>query len=334
MSKTEELEVAVVENNSGHNVPARISDAKADLSKLAAVYLETEVAEGSVNTFDAKRADLQRFLDYYSDLYGHLDPREWYRSTTEGFLKHLAALRPAPAPSSLERRFQTIAHFARWIHRYVAEFPLGCPVERVTPPRAPEPDWKGLSRKNELRLLAAAQTLTVRPGRGRNTGPRNYAALAVALGTGLRVSELLALELEHYDAKRCCFRNVPQKGGDIRARVNLSREAQRILEEYLEQRGRHPGPLFDNGKKGPLSRKTFWEALERIRKQANANLPAGEDELEVSPHTLRHTFLRKVYEKNGHAAARDASGHKSDRYIHRYVRPSEEELAQAVHELD
>ena len=48
---------------------------------------------------------------------------------------------------------------------------------------------------------------------------------------------------------------------------------------------------------------------------------------------LRHTFLRKLAEEKGVQDAKEASGHKSDRSIWRYVKPSQQSLAGAPAEL-
>ena len=48
---------------------------------------------------------------------------------------------------------------------------------------------------------------------------------------------------------------------------------------------------------------------------------------------LRHTFLRKLNETKGVHYTREASGHQSDRYIWRYVKPSQQTLADAIDEL-
>jgi integrase/recombinase XerD len=73
--------------------------------------------------------------------------------------------------------------------------------------------------------------------------------------------------------------------------------------------------------------------LQRAAHQANAHLPAGE-RLKVSPHVLRHTFLRKLAEEKGVQYAKETAGHKSDCYIWRYVKPSQQSLAEAIDELD
>jgi integrase len=54
--------------------------------------------------------------------------------------------------------------------------------------------------------------------------------------------------------------------------------------------------------------------------QVNGRVSA-EEQIDVSPHVLRHTFLRKLAEKKGVHYAREASVHQSDRYIWRYVKP-------------
>jgi integrase/recombinase XerD len=57
------------------------------------------------------------------------------------------------------------------------------------------------------------------------------------------------------------------------------------------------------------------------------------DRIEVSPHVLRHTALRKWTEKKGVQFAQKIAGHASERYIWRYVTPSESEMDQAAESL-
>jgi integrase/recombinase XerD len=52
----------------------------------------------------------------------------------------------------------------------------------------------------------------------------------------------------------------------------------------------------------------------------------------VSPHVLRHTLLRKVANEKGVHDAMERSGHRSDRYIGRYVKPDAQSLAEAIDE--
>jgi integrase/recombinase XerD len=72
--------------------------------------------------------------------------------------------------------------------------------------------------------------------------------------------------------------------------------------------------------------------LKQIAAQASAKLPP-EERVKFSAHVLRHTFLRKLARKKGVEFAMEAAGHCSSQYIWRYVKPSEEEKAEAVEGL-
>jgi integrase/recombinase XerD len=201
----------------------------------------------------------------------------------------------------------------------------------VKPPAEPTPDWKGLTRLDEIRLDTAAQTLRVRPGHGKNQGLRNHALLAVLLGSGLRVSEALSLDRDQYTGKG--FARVRVKGGMVRDFVPVQRDARKVLDEWLEAREDDATPIFITSRSRRMSRREAAASIRRIATQANGRL-SEEEHIDVSPHVLRHTFLRKLAETKGVHYAREASGHQSDRYIWRYVKPDQQTLAEAIDALD
>jgi len=320
----------VVQSNLSHNVPAAIEAAKNRLTDLATLYLTTEVAGQSQATLDAKRRDLTHFLTFYHQLYGRDRPEEWFVSVTKASLKHLRGQRFARA--SPVRIYATVRHFARRLDRkFPGLFRLGCPTDGVKPPAEPAADRKGLTRTEELRLLNAAQTLRVRPGPGTKQGLRNHALLAVLLGSGLRISEVLQLDCNQYTGKE--FARVQVKRGQLRDFVPVQRDSRVVPDQWLEQRGNASGPLFPTRSYRRLSRHEAAYIIQRIAGQANANRPQQEH-IQVSPHVLRHTFLRKLAEEKGVHYAREASGHQSDRYIWRYVKPDRQTLAEAIDDLE
>jgi integrase/recombinase XerD len=154
------------------------------------------------------------------------------------------------------------------------------------------------------------------------------------------VSEALALDRDQYTGKG--FERVKIKGDSVRAFVPLQREARQVLDAWLQareeaaekkpQKGNAPA-LFPTRTGRRMSRHEAAEALRRMAAQANARLPEAE-KIDVSPHVLRHTFLRKLAEAKGVHYAREASGHQSDRYIWRYVKPDQQTLADAIDELE
>src|SRR5712691_875085 len=320
----------VLRKNPAHNVLAHIEQAKNSLAKLANMYLVTEAAGQSQATLDAKRRDLQRFLSFYQGLYRHDRPEEWFVSVTKAFVKALQQEKLAQA--SLVRIYATVRHFARWLHRKFPDlFPLGCPTESVKPPAEPTADWKGLTRLDEIRLAAAAQTLRARPEHGTNQGLRNHALLAVLLGSGLRVSEALGLDRKQYTGKG--FARVQVKGGGVRDFVPLHRESRKVLDDWLEARKEKAMPIFTTRTGRRMSRREAAASIGRIAAQVNGRV-SDEEKIDVSPHVLRHTFLRKLAETKGVHYAREASGHQSDRYIWRYVKPDQQTLADAIDELE
>lgn len=102
---------------------------------------------------------------------------------------------------------------------------------------------------------------------------------------------------------------------------------------WLEQRGDVPSPLFPTRSGKRLERTQAFFILTRVAQQANAHLPPAQH-LEVSPHVLRHTLLRKGANEKGVHDAMELSGHRSDRDIWRYVRPDEQRVAEAMDELN
>ena len=332
-----------VPDNLSHNVLSGLKAGETSdvtLGQLATLYIKTEVGEEVKATFEAKRRDLQRFLSFYQDLLGHDQPREWFVSVTKAFKSHLESAGLAQA--SIVRIYATVRHFARWLHRkFPALFPLGCPTGGVKPPAEPTAEWKGLTRRDELRLLNAAQSLRSRKQRGTDQGRRNHALLAVLLGSGLRISEVLGLRRSQYTGKG--FAKVRVKGGHIRDNVPVQRDAREVLDAYLEARdeaadeaGETPdtdAPVFPTRTGCRMDRREATYVLQRIADQANAHL-SEEERIVVTPHVLRHTFLRKLAESNGVHYAKEASGHQSDRYIWRYVQPDRQTLADAIDELE
>jgi hypothetical protein len=65
----------------------------------------------------------------------------------------------------------------------------------------------------------------------------------------------------------------------------------------------------------------------------HAHLPEGE-QMDVSPHVLRHTFLRQLAETTGVHEAREASRHQSDRSLWWSVQPDQQTMVDAMDALE
>ena len=144
------------------------------------------------------------------------------------------------------------------------------------------------------------------------SGKRDYAILEVLFSTGLRVSELVALNREHVSLENGEF-GVIGKGGKARV-VFLSNRAKEALGDYLTKRDdpynplfvRYSGPKARDGltnEKARLSARSVERMIDKYRKIAGILFRIG-------PHILRHSFatdllthgadLRAVQEMLGH----------------------------------
>lgn len=145
------------------------------------------------------------------------------------------------------------------------------------------------------------------PDAGDAKGCRDLAMLELLYATGIRVSELVNLNVEHLNLSvgfiRCCGR------GKERV-IPLYPAAVRALGEYVE----HVRPrvverpderaLFVNMNGERMSRQGFWKIIKRYQEKAGI-------QKDITPHTLRHSFaahllengadLHSIQEMLGHA---------------------------------
>jgi len=290
------------------------------------LYLGIEGRAGSDNTFQAKRRDLESFLSFLMTAAGTDHPDQWTRSLTTDYLKHLER-KEEKSPTTINRVLSTLRHCSKWIASQ-RQFLAGPPCDRIEDLQLEDPEWKGLEDIEITRLKSAAEQLIHLHSRANQHPVRNYALFIVLLHTGLRVSELLSLQTKQYDGKH--LKNVKRKGKAVTRKVFLSKDAREALDRYInEDRGKKAGALFFSKTGSTLQRQSVDELLKGIASQANATLPKREW-IHISAHVLRHTLLRKAARKHGVEYAKELAGHTSDRYIWRYVQPSDEEKEQAV----
>lgn len=138
-------------------------------------------------------------------------------------------------------------------------------------------------------------------------GCRDRAMLELLYATGIRVSELIGLNLEHINLSAGFIRCVSRDKERI---IPLYPAAIRALSDYLEhvrpQMLEHPDEpaLFVNMSGERMSRQGFWKIIKHYQEKAGI-------QKEITPHTLRHSFaahllengadLRSIQEMLGHA---------------------------------
>jgi integrase/recombinase XerD len=308
--------------------PALAGRSQENLAAWFHRYLAEEAGANAANTFRAKSRDLSQFLHFLADQLRSDHPDDWTKSITAAFLRRLEGQRRKPATAN--RVLSTLRHAASWIHER-RPFLAGHPCRGIQELVMDEPAWKGLSDVEVMRLRSACEQLAALKNRKNQHAVRDRAIFLVLLHTGLRISELLALDRRQYQGKH--FTDVRRKGKVRTAKVFLPPEAREALDAYLtEERGEEAGPLFRSRAGEPLQRQHVDRLLKQLAAQASSKLPKDEH-VRLSAHVLRHTFLRRVTEKHGVQFAMEAAGHASSKYIWRYVKPSEEQREKALEEL-
>lgn len=117
--------------------------------------------------------------------------------------------------------------------------------------------------------------------------PKHRVAVLLLYGSGLRVSELVALNVEDVDTEALLVRVRGAKGGKDRVTI-LS---ERVVDEVQRMQGVRRGgePLFESALGGRWSIRSVQHVLSRAR------LAAGVRD-QVTPHSLRHAFATHLLE--------------------------------------
>ncbi|PIP84333.1 MAG: site-specific tyrosine recombinase XerD [Elusimicrobia bacterium CG_4_9_14_3_um_filter_62_55] len=174
-------------------------------------------------------------------------------------------------PGGIHQAILALRHFCRFLGEGDPTTQVPLPKLR---PRLPEP----LSRDEIARLLAA-------PKSARFVHVRDKAILELLYATGMRISELVGLEIGQINLDVGTLR-VRGKGGRERI-VPFGRRAGRALELYIVSRKRRfldvSGTLFLNARGGHLHRAHMWRRLKDYALRAGIKR-------RVSPHVLRHSF--------------------------------------------
>jgi integrase/recombinase XerD len=233
-------------------------------------------SEFSVNTVSAYRNDLSQFVR-------HLEEDAGVASWTEVQPTHLTTyilfMREREyASSTVARKTAAMKSFFAFL---VRDGQLRAdPAEELASPRVERYVPKAMTEHQ-------IQSLLRQPGLSTTTeSVRDRAMLHVLYSTGMRVSELVSLDLADLDIEQgivCCT----GKQGR-RRHVELSPEALAAVRCYLDEarpsiaRSSDETALFLNHRGSRLTRQGFWLILKDYAKSAGIE--------DITPHTLRHSF--------------------------------------------
>lgn len=279
-------------------------------------YVRYLVAErnASPHTVSNYRREISQFMAFARER----GVGAWDEVTTALLRQWLAALHAQGyAKASVARRVSELRAFYTYLRQH--DLTPDNPVRSISAPKLPQRLPRPLAREEVLALLAAPDAATPQ-------GLRDRAMLELAYAGGLRVSELLALDMTDIDLAQA---QVQVTGKGAKERIALiGQPAVAALRAYLaegrplllaqairsggrsDQTGRwlsrHPAALFLNRFGQRLSISMFTRTLSGYAEAAGIGH-------RVTPHMLRHSFathlldggadLRSVQELLGHEQA-------------------------------
>ena len=273
---------------------------KEDIGRFL-TYLSVEKGF-SDNTLAAYRNDLNDLANFAEgEAARHSSLPSWADFTRQEMLGYLLNLKERNyADTTLARKVASAKSFFKFM---VAEGKIkDSPTENVRSPNVGRQLPKPISHAEAMKLLEQPSKLSTPEAK------RDSAMLALLYASGMRVSELMSLNLGDVDTEGDfvrCF----GKGHKERL-IPIARRASLALKEYLKDarpklaRTNAEKAMFLNRRGERLTRQGFWQILK-------GHARAAELKAEITPHTLRHSFathmlsggadLRSVQELLGHA---------------------------------
>jgi len=255
----------------------------------------------SANTIAAYRNDLTQFVEHMVERAGR-PLTDWEEVDKNAILEYILEMREREyASSTVARKVAAIKSFFHFLTS--EELVEDDPTANLDSPKVKKRLPTTLTYEEVDRLLAA-------PGQGDSSKAlRDRALLELLYATGMRVSEIVSLDLEDVSLASATVRVTRGKGGKERI-IPIHSRAVEALEAYLGKarlqllKNPEERALFLNHRGERLTRQGLWLIIKYYVQQAGI-------QGEVTPHTLRHSFathllngkadLRHVQELLGHA---------------------------------
>ncbi len=285
--------------------------------QLISEYLNwLEIERGlSKNTLEAYKNDLIGFFDYFQNV-ENLD--EIKRNNFSEYTMFLASNNISS--SSITRKLASIKGFFKYIsaNREIKSNP----ALSITSPKIPKRLPKVISSDEIKTILKNNMTI------------KEKAVFELLYATGLRVSELVNLEVKNIDLKNNLIKTTG-KGSKERF-VPVGKKAKAALNEYLKQRelilktgfgsNHKENSIFinDNGKK--ITRQWVYNFIKKQGELIHKH---------ISPHTIRHSFATHLLENGADLrAVQELLGHSSVVTTQLYTHISKKRLKEIYFQIN
>lgn len=255
----------------------------------------TDICHKSLNTVESYKRDVTQYISYL-DGTGVTDISSTTKTTVLSYLLYLQ--KEGRASSTVSRTLASLrSYYLFMMQNGVVK---SNPTSNLEAPHVEKKIPKILSGE-EVELLLE------QPKNCDNKGIRDKAMLELLYATGIRVSELINLDVSDVNVPMSFVRC---KGGKKERIIPMGHQAKDALENYINNvrkymvKDENETALFVNCSGARLSRQGFWKLIKYYQHIAGI-------ETDITPHTLRHSFaahllengadLHSIQEMMGHA---------------------------------
>lgn len=249
----------------------------------------------SLNTLQSYRRDIEQYFTYLQEI-NLQNISNSNKTTVIAYLLYLQ--KKGSATSTISRNLASIRSF----YQYISKNKLidHDPTAELESPKVEKKLPQILSPEEVELLLEQPQCVDLK-------GYRDKAMLELLYATGIRVSELIQLDIQDVNIELAYIRC--NKGTKERM-IPIGSMAIGALKEYLNKsrplliQKEDERALFVNINGSRLTRQGFWKIIKQYKNQAQINK-------DITPHTLRHSFaahllengadLRSIQEMLGHS---------------------------------
>lgn len=243
------------------------------------IYLH-DVKKTSENTELSYKRDLQKLQSFLKEQ-GIEEPGRITETSLNSYILFLEKNQFAPATVS-----RHIAAVKAFFHFMVKKGMVSEDVsENLKAPRIEKKMPEILTMGEVVRLLE-------QPGRNTPKEIRDRAMLELLYATGIRVSELISLQITDLNLRLGYI--ICRDSSKERA-IPFGNQAKEALLLYLKEardiliKGTQTETLFVNCSGKPMSRQGFWKLIKYYAAKAGI-------EADITPHTLRHSFAAHLVE--------------------------------------
>ena len=265
------------------------------LQQANPLYRDRSIKEFTLDDLDRVTAlDIEEYIEYLK-LYKPADNEEYVSNGERGIKQKLSALRTFYA------------------YYYKHELIKNNPTVLVEMPKIHEKEIIRLDADEVARLLDYIENCenNINPHQRayyEKTKYRDIAIITLLLGTGIRVSELVGLDVEDIDFNNSGIK-VFRKGGN-EMMVYYGPEVEKALDDYLEIRSGitpvagHEHALFYSSQRKRINVKTVENLVKKYSSQVTTTK-------KITPHKLRSTYGTALYQETGDIyLVADVLGHK------------------------